>query len=46
MTKSKWIELTEWCILALIAFFMLGVFLTGAEEDTGRLHAPLTHVEE
>lgn len=46
MIKSKWIEVVEWCVMALVALFLLGVFLTGAGEDDGRISAPLTHVDE
>jgi hypothetical protein len=35
MTKSKWIEVIEWSVLAFIAFFMIGVFLTGSDQDIG-----------
>jgi hypothetical protein len=46
MSKSKWIEVMEWCVMALVALILLGVFLTGAGEDEGRMAAPLTHVDE
>lgn len=46
MSKSKWIEAMEWMVMALVALFLVGVYLTGAEEDEGRMAAPLTHIDE
>jgi hypothetical protein len=46
MTKSKWIEVLEWGILAGIAVFALGVYLTGADQETDTSNAPMIHIEE
>ena len=46
MTKSKWIEAMEWCVLAVIVTFVAGVFLIGPDQETSRSEAALTHMEE
>jgi hypothetical protein len=46
MIKSKWVELLEWCILAMIVAFVAGVFLTGSGDDEGTQDAPRVHIDE
>jgi hypothetical protein len=46
MSKSKWIEVVEWCTLALIGLFMLGVFLTGTDDEADRAGSSVIHLEE
>jgi hypothetical protein len=33
MRKAKWIEFVEWCALASIILFLIGVYLTNSEDD-------------
>ena len=46
MIKSRWIELLEWCVLAGIALFAIGVYLTGTDQETNTSNAPMIHIEE
>ena len=46
MIKSKWLELVEWCVLAVILVFVAGVFLTGSGDDDGTPDAPRVHLDE
>lgn len=48
MRKSKWIELVEWCVFALVALFVVGVFLyrgelTSTQENSA---APVLSLDE
>ena len=46
MTKSRWIELLEWGILAGIAMFALGVYMTSAEQEAVTSDAPMIQLDE
>jgi hypothetical protein len=44
MTKSKWLELVEWGVLAGIVLFMAGLFLTGIDQDADSSAVPRVYV--